>query len=317
MNIHGHLIVLNRKEKVKVMNIKGEMQINMQRRNENQGRLLVSCPDKPGIVAVLSTFLHEQGANIIESSQYTSNPENGVFFIRIEYHCEGLVERATEIEQAFEKIATVHQMDYRFAYGNERKRSAIYVSKETHCLVELLWEWQTGDLDTDIVVVISNHEEARYMVESLGIPFYYIPANKDIREQVEAEQIRLMEEYNVDLLILARYMQILTPNFVSHFENRIINIHHSFLPAFIGAGPYERAYARGVKLIGATSHYVTNDLDEGPIIEQDVERVDHRDNVADLKKIGSSIERRVLVKAVKWHLEDRIIVKKNKTIVFH
>lgn len=299
------------------MNIKGEMQINLSKRNKNQGRLLVSCPDKPGIVSVLSTFLHEQGANIIESSQYTSNPENGIFFIRIEFHCEELVKRAAEIEQAFEKIATAHQMDYRFAYGNERKRSAVYVSKETHCLVELLWEWQTGDLDTDIVVVISNHEEARYMVESLGIPFYYIPANKEIREQVEAEQIRLMEEYEVDLLILARYMQILTPNFVSHFENRIINIHHSFLPAFIGAGPYERAYARGVKLIGATSHYVTNDLDEGPIIEQDVERVDHRDNVADLKKIGSSIERRVLVKAVKWHLEDRIIVKKNKTIVFH
>lgn len=299
------------------MNIKGEMQTHVQKRNENQGRLLVSCPDKPGIVSVLSTFLHEQGANIIESSQYTSDPENGIFFIRIEFNCEGLIERSVEIEQAFEEIATVHEMDYRFAYGSERKRSAIYVSKETHCLVELLWEWQTGDLDTDIVVVISNHEEARYMVESLGIPFYYIPANKDIREQVEAEQIRLMEEYNVDLLILARYMQILTPNFVSRFENRIINIHHSFLPAFIGAGPYERAYARGVKLIGATSHYVTNDLDEGPIIEQDVERVDHRDHIADLKKIGSSIERRVLVKAVKWHLEDRIIVKKNKTIVFH
>ena len=150
--------------------------------------------------------------------------------------------------------------------------------------MELLWEWQNGDLDTDIVVVISNHEEARHIVEALGIPFHYIPANKEIRKQVEAEQIRLMEEYDVDLLILARYMQILTPDFVSHFENRIINIHHSFLPAFIGAGPYERAYERGVKLIGATSHYVTNDLDEGPIIEQDVERVDHRDDVMDLKK---------------------------------
>ncbi len=299
------------------MIIKENVKAQLQERNKNQGRLLVSCPDKPGIVSVLSTFLHNQGANIIESSQYTSNPENGIFFIRIEFRCENLIERAQEIEEAFEAIASVHEMDYRFAYGNQVKRSAIYVSKETHCLVELLWEWQTGDLNTDIVVVISNHEEARYMVESLGIPFYYIPANKDIREQVEAEQIELMKKYDVDLLILARYMQILTPNFVSHFENRIINIHHSFLPAFIGAGPYERAYDRGVKLIGATSHYVTNDLDEGPIIEQDVERVDHRDRVADLKKIGSLIERRVLTKAVKWHLEDRIIVKKNKTIVFH
>lgn len=294
-----------------------QVTIKQNKNNENQGRLLVSCPDKPGIVSVLSTFLHQQGANIIESSQYTSDPENGVFFIRIEFRRENLLNYAPKMEEAFEEIAEVHGMDYRFAYGNEVKRSAIYVSRETHCLVELLWEWQAGDLNTDIVVVISNHEEAREMVEALGIPFYYIPANKEIREQVEAEQIQLMEKYNVDLLILARYMQILTPNFVERFENRIINIHHSFLPAFIGAGPYERAYERGVKLIGATSHYVTNDLDEGPIIEQDVERVDHRDRVADLKKIGSLIERRVLTKAVKWHLEDRIIVKKNKTIVFH
>ena len=287
------------------------------KKNENQGRLLVKCPDKPGIVSVLSTFLHNHDSNIIESSQYTSDPENGMFFIRIEFYSENLLEKSAQIEKDFEKIAANHSMDHHFSYGNERKRSAIFVSREPHCLMELLWEWQNGDLDTDIVVVISNHEEARHMVESLGIPFHYIPANKDIREQVEAEQIRLMEEYNVDLLILARYMQILTPEFVKHFENRIINIHHSFLPAFIGAGPYERAYERGVKLIGATSHYVTNNLDEGPIIEQDVERVDHRDHVTDLKKIGRNIERRVLAKAVKWHLENRIIVEGNKTIVFH
>ncbi|QUW22616.1 formyltetrahydrofolate deformylase [Sporosarcina sp. Marseille-Q4063] len=297
-------------------------EVNMKSKNqnnklENQGRLLVKCPDKPGIVSVLSTFLYNHDANIVESSQYSSDPENGTFFIRIEFHCENLLEKAAQIEKDFEEIAGSHSMEFQFTYANERQRSAIFVSKEPHCLVELLWEWQNGDLDTDIVVVISNHEVARDMVEALGIPFHYIPANKEIREEVEAEQIRLMEEYNVDLLILARYMQILTPNFVEHFENRIINIHHSFLPAFIGAGPYERAYDRGVKLIGATSHYVTNDLDEGPIIEQDVERVDHRDHVIDLKKIGRQIERRVLVKAVKWHLENRIIVKNNKTIVFH
>lgn len=283
----------------------------------NRGRLLVKCPDQPGIVSAVSTFLHNHDSNIIESSQYSSDPENGTFFIRIEFHCEGLLDKAAQMETDFKKVAGKYSMDFHFAYGNERARSAIYVSKETHCLMELLWEWQNGDLDTDIVVVISNHEDGREMVESLGIPFHYIPANKDIRKQVEEEQIRLMKEYDVDLLILARYMQILTPNFVSHFPNKIINIHHSFLPAFIGAGPYERAYARGVKLIGATSHYVTNDLDEGPIIEQDIERVDHRDHVIDLKKIGSRIERRVLVKAVKWHLENRIIVEENKTIVFH
>ena len=297
----------------KVIN-KSEKQTN---KHENIGRLVVKCPDKPGIVSVLSTFLHNQNANIVESSQYSSDPENGTFFIRIEFHCENLLAQSAQIEKEFEGIANNHSMDFQFTYANERQRSAIFVSKEPHCLVELLWEWQNGDLDTDIVVVISNHEDARQMVEALGIPFHYIPANKDIRKEVEAEQIRLMEEYNVDLLILARYMQILTPDFVSRFENRIINIHHSFLPAFIGAGPYERAYDRGVKLIGATSHYVTNDLDEGPIIEQDVERVDHRDHVVDLKKIGRQIERRVLVKAVKWHLENRIIVENNKTIVFH
>lgn len=284
---------------------------------ENRARLLVKCPDKPGIVSVLSSFLHNHDANIIESSQFSTNPVNGTFFIRIEYHCDNLQEKADDMELEFKKIAENYQMDYHFYYRNVRQRSAIFVSKETHCLLELLWEWQNGDLDTDIALVISNHETARPMVEALGIPFFYIPANKDIRKQVEEEQIRLMEKYKVDVLILARYMQILTPDFVNHFKNRIINIHHSFLPAFIGAGPYERAFARGVKLIGATSHYVTNDLDEGPIIEQDVERVDHRDNAAQLKKIGAKIERRVLVKAVKWHLENRIIVEGNKTIVFH
>ncbi|HWL12883.1 MAG TPA: formyltetrahydrofolate deformylase [Ureibacillus sp.] len=284
---------------------------------ENRARLLVKCPDKPGIVSVLSTFLLKYNANIIESSQYSSDPENGTFFIRLEYHCDSLQEKAIEMEQEFKTIAANYDMTYHFYYLNKRQRSAIYVSKELHCLLELLWEWQNGDLETDIAVVISNHEEARPIVESYGIPFHYLPANKDIRREVEDQQIALMEEYQVDVLILARYMQILTPEFVDHFENRIINIHHSFLPAFIGANPYDRAYKRGVKLIGATSHYVTNALDEGPIIEQDVERVDHRDDVATLKKIGRQIERRVLSKAVKWHLENRIIVEGNKTIVFH
>ena len=284
---------------------------------ENRARLLVKCPDKPGIVAVLSTFLHKHDANIIESSQYSSDPENGTFFIRLAFHCDNLSVKRPVMEKEFASIAESYDMKFSFHYQNERQRSAIFVSKELHCLLELLWEWQNGDLDTDIAVVISNSEEGRSVVESFGIPFHYIPANKDIRQQVEAEQIRLMEEYQVDLLILARYMQILTPEFVDHFENRIINIHHSFLPAFIGANPYKRAYERGVKLIGATSHYVTNDLDEGPIIEQDVDRVDHRDDVVALKKKGSRIERRVLAKAVKWHLENRIIVEGNKTIVFH
>ena len=289
----------------------------MNKQNQNRGRLLVKCPDGPGIVAAISKFLFEHDSNIIESSQYSNDPEGGSFFIRIEFHCDDLVKKREQMESDFKVLATTFSMEYHFAYGNKRKRTAIFVSKEPYCLMELLWEWQNGDLETDIVVVISNHEESRSIVESMGIPFYYIPANKDIRQQVEKEQIRLMEKYQVDLLILARYMQILTPEFVEHFPDQIINIHHSFLPAFIGARPYERAYNRGVKLIGATSHYVTNDLDEGPIIEQDIERVDHRDHVTDLKKIGRKVERRVLARAVKWHLEDRVIVHDNKTIVFH
>ena len=284
---------------------------------ENRVRLLVKCPDQPGIVAVLSSFLFNYNANIIESSQYSSDPENGTFFIRIEFHCDNYQTKSEKMAKDFKVIAEDYEMHYKFYDLYKKERTAIFVSKELHCLLELLWEWKNGDLDTDIAVVISNHEDARSIVESFGIPYHYIPANKEIRQQVEVEQIRLIEEYNVDLLILARYMQILTPDFVNHFENRIINIHHSFLPAFIGANPYERAHTRGVKLIGATSHYVTNDLDEGPIIDQDVERVDHRDTVSDLKKIGRHIERRVLTKAVKWHLENRIIVQGNKTIVFH
>ncbi|MDQ0230830.1 formyltetrahydrofolate deformylase [Metabacillus malikii] len=285
-------------------------------RNQNRGRLLVSCPDKPGIVSAISKFLFSHSANIIESSQYSTDPEGGIFFIRIEFECPNLKEKATELEQQFAEIAQQFEMEWKLTHVYQIKKVAIFVSKELHCLLELLWEWQSGDLMADIALVISNHEEARDVVEGLNIPFYYIPANKDIREQVEEEQLKLLKEYEIDVIVLARYMQILTPKFVAANPNKIINIHHSFLPAFIGARPYERAYGRGVKLIGATSHYVTNDLDEGPIIEQDISRVDHRDDVDRLKKIGRAVERSVLARAVKWHLEDRIIVHQNKTIVF-
>lgn len=304
--------------KKKYMGVGISMSIYTQynRNQENIGRLLVKCPDKPGIVAALSAFLFENDADIMESSQHSSDDDSQMFYIRFEFYRPDLLEKTKELEVALQPLAEKFSMEYTFTYKTVKKRSAIFVSKETHCLLELLWEWQSGDLDTEIPLVISNHEDARSIVEALGIPFYYIPANKEIRAEVEAEQIELMEKYHIDLLILARYMQILTPNFVSHFPDKIINIHHSFLPAFIGARPYERAHNRGVKLIGATSHYVTNDLDEGPIIEQDIERVDHRDNVPTLKKIGQHVERRVLSRAVKWHLQDRVIVKDNKTIVF-
>ncbi|KFI04455.1 formyltetrahydrofolate deformylase [Bacillus spizizenii] len=285
--------------------------------NEDKGRLLVSCPDQPGIVSAVSAFLFEQSANIIESNQYTTDPEGGRFFLRIEFDCEGIREKKETLQDAFASVAETFDMTWSLTLASELKRVAIFVSKELHCLHELIWEWQTGNLMAEIAVVISNHEEARELVERLNIPFHYMKANKDIRAEVEKKQLELLEQYEIDTIVLARYMQILTPDFVSAHPNRIINIHHSFLPAFIGANPYKRAYERGVKLIGATSHYVTNDLDEGPIIEQDIERVDHRDNTEALKNIGRTIERSVLARAVKWHLEDRVIVHENKTIVFN
>ncbi|QTN01045.1 formyltetrahydrofolate deformylase [Sediminibacillus dalangtanensis] len=287
-----------------------------QEQHKNKARLLIHCPDQPGIVSAVSEFLYQQGANIIESNQYTTDPAGGEFFMRVVFEAEQLPAIQKELEQKFQAIAHSFQMDWRFSYVYQIKRMAIFVSKELHCLRELLWEWQSGDLIADIPLVISNHEDARGIVESLGIPFYHIPANKDIRKQVEAKQLELLKEFDIDVIVLARYMQILTPDFVAANKNKIINIHHSFLPAFVGANPYERAYQRGVKLIGATSHFVTDELDEGPIIEQDISRVDHRDNSEAMKKIGQSIERSVLARAVKWQLEDRIIVHQNKTIVF-
>ncbi|WP_318506621.1 formyltetrahydrofolate deformylase [Bacillus sp. T3] len=283
---------------------------------KNRGRLLIKCPDQPGIVAAVSKFLFDHNANIIESSQYSTNPEGGHFFFRIEFECPGLKAKKEELTSQFELIAESFNMDWKLSIVSEIKKIAIFVSKELHCLRELLWEWQSGDLMTEIALVVSNHEDSREITEGLGIPFYYIPASKENRAEVEQKQLQLLAEYGVDAIILARYMQILTPSFVAANPFRIINIHHSFLPAFVGARPYDRAYQRGVKLIGATSHYVTNDLDEGPIIEQDIMRVDHRDQIEDLKKIGRSIERSVLARAVRWHLEDRIIVDGNKTIVF-
>lgn len=299
------------------MNMHIKKKIEMyQQSNKNRGRLLVSCPDQPGIVSAISNVFFAFDANIIESSQYSTNPEGGNFFIRIEFECPSFSEKVKDMEEQFAVIAEKFSMDWNLIHVFNVKKAAIFVSKELHCLLELLWEWQSGDLLADIALVVSNHEEAREVVEGLNIPFYYIPANKDIRKEVEEQQLKLLKEYEIDFVVLARYMQILTPEFVEAHPHTIINIHHSFLPAFIGARPYERAHDRGVKLIGATSHYVTNDLDEGPIIEQDIARVDHRANVDRLKKIGTTVERSVLARAVKWHIEDRIIVHKNKTIVF-
>ncbi|MBN6188336.1 formyltetrahydrofolate deformylase [Aneurinibacillus sp. BA2021] len=279
------------------------------------GRMLIACPDRPGIVSAVSNFLFKSGANILQSDQYTQDPEGGMFFMRIEFYKEGLEETIGELRREFAAVAGSFEMNWRIAQASRAKKMVIFVSKEDHCLRELLWNWQAGDLNADITMVISNHEDSRELVESLGIPFHHLPVTAETKQEVERKQRELMEG-NVDFIVLARYMQILSPYLVEHYRNRVINIHHSFLPAFIGGKPYDQAYKRGVKIIGATAHYVTEDLDAGPIIEQDVSRVSHRDNVGDLKKEGRHIERIVLARAVKWHIEDRILVDKNKTVVF-
>ncbi|MCL6445001.1 MAG: formyltetrahydrofolate deformylase [Alicyclobacillus sp.] len=278
-------------------------------------RLLISCPDQPGIVAAVSKFLFDQGGNILQSDQYSMDPKEGAFFIRIEFEVPYAV-TAGEIAAKFQPLATAFDMTYRFEDAGRAKRMAIFVSKEDHCLRELLWAAQSGDIHADIRMIVSNHPDAAPLAAQFGVPFHHIPVTPDTRRDAENRQLALLADHPVDVIVLARYMQILSKSFVERFPNRIINIHHSFLPAFIGKNPYARAYARGVKLIGATAHYVTEDLDEGPIIEQDVHRVDHRHDVAELKRIGRYVERTVLSRAVKWHLEDRILVYQNRTIVF-
>ncbi len=281
----------------------------------NRARLLISCPDRSGIVAAVSQCLFEQGANIVHSDQHTTDPEGGVFFMRIEFDLPDLDNRGAELERAFEPIARRFRMDWRLAYTARIKPIAIFVSKEDHCLLELLWRWKAGDMAADIAMVVSNHPDLRGLVEAYSIPFHHIPVMRQRQEQAEAVQLQLVEG-KVDLIVMARYMRVLSPAFISRFPNRIINIHHSFLPAFVGADPYTQAHSRGVKLIGATAHYATDALDAGPIIEQDVERVDHRHNVEDLKRIGRHVERMVLARAVTWHLEDKVLVYGNKTVVF-
>jgi formyltetrahydrofolate deformylase len=285
-----------------------------QSRYENKGRLLISCVDKPGIVSRVSRFLFEKGANIVSSNQHTTDPQEGQFFMRVVFELPGLKDKLEELKQDFQEITNEFEMQWEIHLAERKKKAAIFVSKEDHCLRELLW--QSNTLHFDIKVVISNHPDSKELVESYNIPFIHLPVTKDTKGAVEQKQIDILKEFDVDLIILARYMQILTPAFVSHFPDQIINIHHSFLPAFIGANPYKRAYDRGVKIIGATAHYVTNDLDEGPIIEQDVQRVNHSDSADELKRIGSHIERIVLARAVSWHLDDKILTFNNKTIVF-
>ena len=279
------------------------------------GRLLITCPDRPGIVAAVSQFLFDNGANIIESQQYSTDPFGGTFFLRLEFHRDGLSGLAADLEQRFGGLADEFSMRWRLTRAADLKRVAIMVSRADHALQEVLWRAQGGELRADIRMIISNHPDAEEAAQWWGIPFHYIPVTPQTKDEAEAAQLSLLKT-EADLVILARYMQILSPHFLSEFAGPIINIHHSFLPAFAGADPYRKAAARGVKLVGATAHYVTAELDAGPIIEQDIVRVDHRCTVDDLRRLGRHVERAVLARAVGWHLEDRVIVHQNSTIVF-
>lgn len=280
------------------------------------GRLLLRCADRPGLVAAVSTFLAGAGANIISLDQHATSQSGGTFMQRTIFHLPGLAAARDELEREFaEKVATPYEIDFRLTEAAKPKRVAIMASKDDHCLLDLLWRNRRGELEMSVAMVIANHPDLAEQVRPFGVPFIHIPATKDIREQAEQRQLELLRG-NVDLVVLARYMQIVTPHFLAEVGCPVINIHHSFLPAFIGASPYRRARERGVKLIGATAHYVTEDLDEGPIIEQDVVRVDHRHDVDDLIRLGADVERAVLSRAVSWHCEDRVIRDGNQTVVF-
>ncbi len=279
-------------------------------------RLLLSCADRAGIVAAVSSFLFRQGANITDSVQHSTDPVGGTFFMRTEFALERIEERQAALGRAFAtEVGERFEMAWRLSRVGERKRVAILVSRHDHCLLDLLWRWRRNELDADIVQVVSNHPDLEATVREFGLPYAYIPVERDRKPEAESQLLSLLDG-RLDVLVLARYMQILSGDFLDRIGVPIINIHHSFLPAFVGTDPYGRAFDRGVKIIGATAHYVTEDLDEGPIIEQDVERVSHRYGAAELEQIGRDIERTVLARAVKWHLEDRVIEHDNKTFVF-
>jgi formyltetrahydrofolate deformylase len=283
---------------------------------ETTARLLITCPDVPGIVAAVSNLLYNHGANITALDQHSTDPEGGTFFMRLEFQTPHLDISRAALERSFQdRVASQYGMDWTISYAANRKQVAILVSRHDHALLELLWRWTRGELTAAVTQVISNHPDLGAAVEGFGVPFHHVPVTRETRSEAEARILDLLEG-QADLVVLARYMQVLSPPFVERFQNRIINIHHSFLPAFAGADPYRQASERGVKLIGATAHFVTSGLDEGPIIEQDVIRVSHRHSVAELRELGRDIERTVLARAVKWFLEDRIIVHDNKTVVF-
>jgi formyltetrahydrofolate deformylase len=281
--------------------------------------LLIDCPDRKGLVARVSTLLYERGANILHADQHQDH-DLGLFFMRVEFALNGSdggpVFDLEGFKAAFAPLATELGMRWKLSSGGRLPRVALFCSQYLHCMADLLHRWRTGELLCEIPLIVSNHRDVERLAGFYGIPFEFVPVTAATRPDAEARQLALLEANGIELVVLARYMQILSPNFVSHYPAAIINVHHSFLPAFTGAKPYHAAHTRGVKLIGATSHYVTEVLDDGPIIEQDVARISHRDQVEDLVARGRDLERIVLSRAVRWHLDRRILCYGNKTVVF-
>lgn len=278
--------------------------------------LLLHCPDRRGLVAAIAAFLVEQQANILHAAQHQDNELN-LFFMRVEFVVEDDRYDRAEFDAKFARLAESYSMSWELKHQEEVPKIAIFVSQYLHCLNDLLYRYSSGELMCEVALIVSNHEAARPLAEFYGIPFYHLPAVKGEKEQMERRQIELLEQNSVELVVLARYMQILSADFCALYPRRIINVHHSFLPAFTGAKPYHAAFARGVKLIGSSSHYVTEVLDEGPIIEQDVMRISHDDLLEDLIQKGRDLERLVLSRAVRWHLERRILSYANKTVIFN
>ncbi len=282
---------------------------------KNTAILLISCPDRKGLVAAIANFLYRHNANILHADQH-QDAELGVFLMRVEWDLQDFDLSLEDFETAFLPIAQEFNMTWRLAHSSHRPRMAIFVSRYDHCLADLLYRYRAGELNCDIPIIISNHPDTHALAETYRIPFQHIAIHKDGKEEAETTQLAILRRLHIDFIVLARYMQVLSGEFIRHYPNRIINIHHSFLPAFHGAKPYHRAFERGVKLIGATSHYVTEVLDDGPIIEQDVTRVSHRDDLDDLVRRGADLEKIVLSRAVRLHIEHRVLLYANKTVVF-
>ncbi|MFT5721213.1 MAG: formyltetrahydrofolate deformylase [Motiliproteus sp.] len=282
---------------------------------EPRYRLVISCPDRVGIVAMVSSFISSHGGSITEANQH-SDSITGWFFMRYEISARNLAFSVDELRESFDSIAQSFKMTWHLSDSSRPKRVLLMASKQSHCLADLLYRYASLELDCEIPCVISNHDDLRSMVEWHGIPYYHVPVDAEHKQAAFDRVVELVEQNQIDTIVLARYMQILPPELCQRYASQVINIHHSFLPSFAGAKPYHQAYERGVKLIGATCHYVTEDLDAGPIIDQDVIRITHNDSAEDMVRLGRDAEKSVLARGLRWHLEDRILVHGNKTVVF-